>query len=389
MTHTILTARAPMMKQRPTSHQSRRLRFLRAPLPWILSVISVVSFAVSVTAGQSLATADEDRTTVQDNATAKPDATTTTQDRQILPMRVLATPLALSVLPLTGETLVFADVTCGQTANRSRLRAHYHEYQATALLVGGQWGLTLNRKAVQTIAVGGNFEVLSYLVEAVDVQPAIHERHQLAGLGNLQVYAQMQWFDSRTWGLGLKGLHLTAGAALRGTAPTTTLTMSKNRHPRIPWLAAFSDDARGGRAGLLEANLSTRASLWHGRLSALLSWTPMAWGIVRGAPDRFLTHLALELAGRPWQTAANSGDATIRSDFKPQAFELAVEVAGLFAYNHPRYTDDLVTGSVGLAARLWLGPLAVELGMRYGFGDTLVGFGTYVAGAAVTYRFGT
>jgi len=376
-----------MMKQRPTSHENRKLRFLRAPLPWILSVVSVVSFAVGLTAGQSLATADEDRATVQDNATAEPDATTTTQDREVLPMRVLATPLALSVLPLTGETLVFADVTCGQMADRSRLRAHYHEYQAAALLVGGQWGLNLNRRAIQTMAVGGAFQVMSYLVESVDIPPAIHERHQMAGLGNLQLYAQMQWFDNRTWGIDLKGLHLTAGAAIRGTAPTTTLTMSQNRHPKIPWLAAFSDDARGARAGLLEANLSTRASLWHGRLSALLSWTPMAWGIVRGASDRFLTHLAIELAGRPWQAAADRTAAKAEG-FDPRSFELALEVAGLFAYNHPRYTDDMVTGTIGLAARLWLGPLAVELGMRYGFGDALVGFGTYIGGAAVTYRFG-
>lgn len=297
------------------------------------------------------------------------------------PMAGQATDMALTSFPVCPRTGFGISLAAGLLGATTRGHAEYREHQALATTLTGWYGRTLPWTYLRQFAVGLEIRGTSWLVEEVDVPPAISERDQRLGLGTIRVALSAQILDSSIW-KHPRFWRLALSVWMRTSLPTTTLVLNHARYPKVPWLEALGPAARDSKAALLElAGVTGLVSFWRDRASVRLSWAPLIWGVASGTKDRFFTRLQLDLGGRPWWRA--------RDGWALRGLELLGEIGLLAAYNEPVYTEHMNAGTFGLGVRLWLGPLGLEAGFRYGLGSTTISQGEMVGELSATYKFDT
>ncbi len=285
-----------------------------------------------------------------------------------------ATSVALVPVPPAGSPAAWTHVTAGLIQDRTRLRASYELYQCLSVTAGGRYGFLLPWRFFSHVGLGAELTLLEVLAEEVSVPPAIQERHARAGLGVGRLWVSSRIVKERL----AEWVRLEAGLWLRAHLPTTTLVHSEERYPQVPWRLVLGPNS--SRAALLELpGLGAWAEFWGGWLSLGLAWVPLVWGVVGGAEDRFLTHLALTASSRVWQGSCGSVRAC--------RLDLGADLLLLAAMSSPVYTDDVNSAAVGLGGRFSFPPFAVGAAVRYGFGTPATGYGEWTGTLEFRYAF--
>ena len=285
-----------------------------------------------------------------------------------------ATSAALVPVPPAGAPAAWGYVAAGLLEGRTRLRARYDLYQCLSVTAGGRYGFSLPWRFFSHLGLGAELTLLEILAERVSVPPAIDERHARVGLGTARVWVSARVVKERL----ARWARIEAGLWLRVHLPTTTLVHSEERYPQVPWRLVLGPNS--SRAALLELpGLGAWAELWGGWLSLGLAWVPLVWGVVGGAEDRFLTHLALTASSRVWQGSCGSVRAC--------RLDLGADLLLLAAMSSPVYTDDVNSAAVGLGGRFSFPPFAFGAVVRYGFGTPATGYGEWTGTLELRYGF--